>query len=419
MKYTYFLVFLFFIANCKNEKKENSSSQNSTTKVENTSTEYPAGTVVSSINCNKNATYNYALYLPKSYSKQKKYPVIFFFDAHARGSKPLKMYAQLADNYEFIFVGSNNSKNGLDNQTLAEIIAATMNDVLTKFPVDIKQIYTCGFSGGAKVASIAGFGSAQIKGVIACAAAMPEELLSRPLGFNYIGIAGLEDFNYKEMAAQERELKNIKHEFFVFKGHHEWAPPNIMDKAIRKIIANSMEEGRKAKDENFIKETNRLIKDSLIHTTYTKAQQEQEEKLQQQYMQALNEKEVDWWVKEIEKGNKETGDKGLMYKRAFAYTSMACFTYVSKSLTQNNFNVADHYVTIYEIVDPKNSDAFYYRAVLLAIQQKNNEAIDALKKSAELGFDDIEKLQNEFAFKNINRSEGFEEVIAKASANTN
>ena len=328
------------------------------------------------------------------------------------------MYAPLADNYEFIFVGSNNSKNGLDNQTLGEIISATMNDALEKFSIDVDNIYTSGFSGGAKVASIAGFGSARVKGVIACAAAMPDELLSRPLGFYYIGIAGLEDFNYKEMAAQERELKNIKHDFFVFKGSHEWAPSNIMDKAIRKIIANSMEEGRKTKDENFIKETNRLIKDSLIHTAYTKTQQEQEEKLQQQYIQALNINEADWWTKEIEKGNVATGDKGLMYKRAFAYASMACFTYASKSLTQNNFNAADHYVTIYEIIDPENPDAFYYRAVLLAIQQKNKEAIETLKKSAYLGFDDIEKLQNEFAFKNINGSDGFEEVIAKASANT-
>jgi predicted esterase len=411
-----FSVFLF--SNCSNKGKENSSSQSTTTKVDSTVTAYKPGIIVSAISCSKNPAVEYALYLPKNYDKYKKYPVIFFFDAHARGSQPLKMYSQIADAYEFIFVGSNNSKNGLDNQTLTEIISATMNDALVKFSINPKQIYTSGFSGGAKVASIAAFGSPQVKGVIACSAAMPVELLSRPLTFDYIGIAGLEDFNYKEMAAQERELKNMKHELFVFKGKHEWAPANVMDKAIRKIISNSMEEGRRTKDENFISATNLLLKDSLIHTNYSVAQQEQEEKLQEQYMQALTEKDNIWWTKEMEKANKEMGDKGLIYKRAQAYASMACYTYIVKALSQNRPEIADHYVTIYKMVDPKNADAYYFNAMLLAMQHKNPEALEALKKSAELGLDDVEKLRNEIAFKGISNSEAFEDVLAKVSENS-
>lgn len=418
---TLILFSLVLLSNCTTKEQGNSSSQNTKAKVEDVEIEYKAGDIISSISCSKNSLIEYALYLPKSYDKQKKHPIIFFFDAHAEGKKPLKLYSQLADKYEFIFAGSNNSKNGLDNQTLGEIITTTMNDVLEKFSVDANQIYTSGFSGGAKVAAIAAFGSPQIKGVIACAAAMPVELLSKTLTYNYIGIAGLEDFNYIEMAKQDELLKNVKHDLIVYDGKHEWAPANIMDRAIRTLIVNSMEEGRRTKEENFITTTNKLLKDSIVHYNYPTKLQEQEERLQQHYLRALGEKDKSWWINETKNLNKNTEGKNetsYMYKRILNYLSMACYTYVSKAFYQNQMEATDHYLSVYEMVDPDNVDAFYFRAIFYARQNKNQEALEMLKKSAELGLGDVEKMRSEPAFSSIRNAEGFEEIVAKVAENS-
>lgn len=412
-------LFLILFCNCKNEPKEKVILHRNSIETNNSPT-YPMGSVITTVSCQKDPSVTYALYLPTSYTQQKKYPVIFFFDAHARGNKPLKLYSQLADKYNFIFAGSNNSKNGIDNQTLGELIAVTMNDVIEKFSIDPVQIYTSGFSGGAKVASIAAFGSPQIKGVIACAAAMPVELLTQPLNFDYIAIAGLEDFNYREMAVQDQQLKNITHDFFVFKGGHEWAPVNVMDKAIRKMISNAMETGRKKKDERFITETSKFLKDSLIHINYSAAQQEQEKKLQQQYMKALGEKDKSWWVKEtkmLHEKTKQKNNAAYTYKRILNYLSMACYSFVNKGLVQNQAEATGHYVSVYELIDPNNPDVYYFKAILFAKQGKNQETVDALKKSVELGLDDIEKVKSEFAFNNIRNTDSFEELIIKISEN--
>src|ERR1700761_3443893 len=70
------------------------------------------GKVTDSIICKNQSSQNYALYLPSYYSADRKFPCIYFFDAHARGALPLRSYKDLAEKYGLVLIGSNISKNG-------------------------------------------------------------------------------------------------------------------------------------------------------------------------------------------------------------------------------------------------------------------------------------------------------------------
>src|SRR5688572_11257571 len=70
------------------------------------------GKVIDTVRCKSNEKQSYSLYLPKNYNRSIAWPVIFFYDPAARGSAPVKLYSSLAEKYQCILVGSNNSRNG-------------------------------------------------------------------------------------------------------------------------------------------------------------------------------------------------------------------------------------------------------------------------------------------------------------------
>src|SRR5487761_2262382 len=74
---------------------------------------FETGKVIPHVVCKADAGQSYALYIPAK-GNHELLPVIYFFDPHGDGSLPLNKYKALADEYNFILIGSNNSKNGND-----------------------------------------------------------------------------------------------------------------------------------------------------------------------------------------------------------------------------------------------------------------------------------------------------------------
>ena len=87
---------------------------------------------------------------------------------------PLNKYKSLADVYNFILIGSNNSKNGNDWPTAENIWNILFDDSQKRFKINTNRIYVCGFSGGAKVATYIALNHNEIKGVIANGAGLPD-----------------------------------------------------------------------------------------------------------------------------------------------------------------------------------------------------------------------------------------------------
>jgi hypothetical protein len=73
-----------------------------------------AGKVISNLVCLNDTNHSYALYLPSYYysSDQEEWPVIYAFDASARGVLPVDLFTEAAEKYGYIIAGSNVSENG-------------------------------------------------------------------------------------------------------------------------------------------------------------------------------------------------------------------------------------------------------------------------------------------------------------------
>ena len=65
--------------------------------------------------CNADTTQSYQVYLPTAYTKDKKWPVVFMFDSHGSGQMAVEHAMAAAERYNFILIGSNNSKNNVPN----------------------------------------------------------------------------------------------------------------------------------------------------------------------------------------------------------------------------------------------------------------------------------------------------------------
>jgi len=344
---------------------------------------------------------SYAVYLPRSYDIKKSNRILFMFDAHARGSLPIEKYQSLAEKYHIIIAASNNSKNGQSATERNYIITTFMSDVEKQFHIDNTKIYTAGFSGGARVATLIALFNSNVAGVIGCAAGFPQVQNPVNKSFTWIGIAGNRDFNFLELKNMNRQLdaNGWKSHLLVFDGKHEWPPKEVMDEAFQ-IVLND-----KSKNLTYDYKGN----------SSDKALENQEIQQQKMLARAMEEKSSTWWNNEITQLENDTSttvtiNKRLMNHRLLNYLSMITYIYTDRALKLNNIESVSKYLSIYERVDPNNPDMFFFKAVRFAMLKQDKQAIAALKTAIDKGFDDFPKLNSEHAFDPLRSDSDFPRI---------
>lgn len=218
--------------------------------------EFSRGQIIPKVACKSDAQQTYALYLPSTYSNEKRFPVIYAFDPVARGVLPVERFKEAAEKFGYIVVGSHNSRNGLGGKDLIPIINTLINDTLERFSIDSHRAYFTGFSGGARVASGFALGcKGCAAGVILCGAGFPPEVVpTKDLPFPVYGTVGDEDFNFPEMKILDEALNklNLPHRIVTFEGAHDWASSEYCVKALEWLEIQAMRAGSRTKDEKFL-----------------------------------------------------------------------------------------------------------------------------------------------------------------------
>ncbi len=462
---------LFFSCTSGNDKhKENSANQTKDTIVPPAKENFPKGEIIEKVICKSDASQSYALYLPKNYSTDKLFPVIYAFDAHGTGKLPVSLYKDLAEQYGYILIGSNNSKNGTaweESQRIAETLFA---DAQSRLSINTNRIYLLGFSGGARVANGITIMNGAISGVICIGAAAPAINSANPRNnYTWLGIAGEEDFNSTEMKKYNKvDLAghNVKHALITFEGKHEWCKKEVMDEAFWWLELCEMRKNIKLKNDSLIKkrvspvikqietymqkkqfaEAYQLCKktiefyDGLTDLTYcfatykslqTNAEVDKaltnesilwskEEELKNYYLKGFQSGDLEKWKKEISQLNEKikngkNKNEVQMNKRVLDYLSLVAYMQASGALKQNQVQAADYFCKIYVLVDPTNSEAHYLTAVVNAKQGNQTEAIVSLHKAIINGFSDVPRLQSDSAFISMQNTPDFLEVVKKAS----
>jgi pimeloyl-ACP methyl ester carboxylesterase len=409
------------------------------------------GQVIDSVICKADPTQSYALYVPAKGLKEA-LPIIYFFDPHADGALPVKKYKALADAYGFILAGSNNSKNGNDWSVTANILRQLFDDTRRRLRIDNRRIYTCGFSGGAKVAGYTALQHPEVKGVIAGGAGLPDGTPAGDFPFSFTAIAGEGDMNMTELIGISSELDHTKtrHRIIFFDGKHEWSPVNTMGLAFAGLQFDAMRQGLIPGDNLFISTyianskkrwraynlKNQLIKASVecnlsialldgvsnqvawfrqqaavlaANPDYLAQREGQqnllttEQNTKAEYMQHFQQDDMNYWTATIRdlqsKADPQTA-KGAMYQRLLAYLSLAFYSISNQLINGNQNNVAHHFVELYKMVDPTNSEAWYFSAVLDVRDSQTQAAENDLVKAAACGFRDKDRLLGQPEFKN-------------------
>jgi len=96
------------------------------------------GRIAENVPCREDASQRYAVYLPSGYSRDRTWPIIYAFDAGARGVLPVQRFQDAAERYGYIVVGSHTSRNGpvaLANAALRGML----DDTTSRFAVNPRR----------------------------------------------------------------------------------------------------------------------------------------------------------------------------------------------------------------------------------------------------------------------------------------
>jgi hypothetical protein len=418
---------------------------------------FAVGKVIEKVTCLSDTAESYALYIPAK-GNTTALPVVYFFDPHGSGSLPLHKYKASADSLGFILIGSNTSKNGNDFQYSEELWRIMSEDARKRLKIDPQRIYTAGFSGGAKVASYVALHHPEIKGVLAMGAGLPDGTPAGNYAFSFTAMAGEGDMNMTELVTINKAFDNTatRHRIMLYAAKHEWAPATIMHQALtafqfdamfQKLIPvnekliNAYITNSKNLVERFWKEGNAIkaveqcvlttsVLNNITNDTYwfmkkgtdiAASQEYKQQLLTQQrvlqteqqtkalYMRQFEQGDLNYWTKTIADLNKALNAERqtqnaeyAMHQRLLAYLSLAFYSISNQQIRSNNNDVAQHFVNLYKLADPTNSEAWYFSAILHA-RRNEKEATEAdLLKAKSCGFDDMNRIQQQPEFRKLN-----------------
>jgi len=408
--------------------------------------------------CKSDTTQSYAVYLPTSYTNQKKWPVIYVFDSHGGGQFAIEHFKDAAERFGYVILGSNNSKNG--QQALDHILEIMINDANNELSLDNNRQYTAGFSGGGRVASYLALKLGKIKGIITCGAGLPEfDMKSVSDKFDVYAIAGLEDFNYDEVMSVAQLFDRTDWRCIVkgFNGGHEWPSPYILSKAVLWFQLNAMKDGLIVRDTKLIEQEfdstlisckydvkqnqylaavseckggistfNGLVNIKKLHKKlleiqesdgfHTETQKETQlkytgQELRNNYIAGFQQQDFAWWTNELKNlsdkiNNEQDLSTKQMYKRIKGFLGIVCYSFTSSALKGNDDALIQKCIGIYEIVEPQNPDCFFYKAQFMDRKNRSEEAVAALKMAIKLGYTDLAKVKATFS-KKVLQSAGF------------
>lgn len=162
----------------------------------------------------------------------------------------VETYEAAAEQYGYIVAGSNNSRNGPWDVSIAAL-RAMGDDLARRFNIDPERIYLTGMSGGARLALQIALDSKNVAGVIASSAGYADNKPRASVPFPIFATAGTDDFNYIEMRQLDRKLTS-PHSLAVFAGGHTLPPKPVALEAIEWLELQAMKSGRGARDQALV-----------------------------------------------------------------------------------------------------------------------------------------------------------------------
>src|SRR5262245_3443717 len=220
----------------------------------------PAGRVVQRITSRADTTQRYALYLPSSFTRDRRWPILFLLDPRGRALIPLQRFQPAAERLGYIAISSYNTLSDGPSEPNYKAMNAMLDDAQQSLPADSRRLYLVGFSGTARFAwEVTRQIPGTVAGIIGAGAAVPGGRAwiqsnigkSAPVLFGTIGIL---DPNYEELRSFDAELDTIGaiHHVERFAGGHQWPPTELSTHAVEWLELQAMRRGLKPRQQPWI-----------------------------------------------------------------------------------------------------------------------------------------------------------------------
>jgi tetratricopeptide (TPR) repeat protein len=421
---------------------------------------------------------SYALLLPNGFKPEQAWPTIFCFDPRARGKLAIERFVSAAQKYGYIVVCSNNSRNGLNWNTVSQIFTNLWDDAHSRFRIDEKRTYAAGFSGGSRLAATyASRCRGCFAGVVGCGAGFPGDIApDAKTTFAYFGLIGVDDFNFGEMWQLEKKLSQLPspYQFQTFTGGHEWPPPEKIEQGIAWLTFLAMKSGLTVKDGKFIEEQyalrmtaaekllaaqqyvdaqkalSSMVRDfqdlrdvkSLVaklnqrnNTEEVKKEARSEEELYRRQLREAGEIRMSWMQapdpEQTTPSRSEAASRLLdwrkkrdlpvdskdrrLARRILTQLLIEAFETSQASIRKNDYTTALTNLQLAKEIDPKNSNAAYEIARIYALKRQKKSALQSLEEAFSLGFKDLSRLKAEEAFAEITGDPRYQKLVASIS----
>jgi hypothetical protein len=391
---------------------------------------------------------SYTLYLPHSFSDSSKNSILIFLDPHGKGSLPLEKYKGLADRFNVVLMGSNDSKNGMSMEGGVDIVQKLMNEC-KQLPFYNGNVSLAGFSGGAKVALLGGNSVLKFNSVIYCGAALPPQSIK--LTTTLLGFAGKKDMNYTEVKNFSRWAESqVKINGIVeWPGKHEWPDSAYFQHAfywhslngtidkfnplvrqynnfVEDVVSKEPDPLRKVEYLNnrnsvlerfmSIIEYKHQVGKILLSDAYVRAKTKEtmiianEDIRKQELISSFTSRDIGWWSGQVRQLSADKNNESN--QRLLGYISLAAWTYSSNAVEQNNIPLAMRALQIYQMADPRNSEHEFLKACLYAKNNSPDSAIYFLEEAARLGLDDRSKIENEKDLATLHGRNEYQNVLS-------
>lgn len=200
---------------------------------------------------------SYSLYVPRDYSPDKQWPVVFVFDPRGRGSVTANLFRSAAEQQQYLIASSNIDLKSQPIDSIVQTATMMVNTVLNTFPIDRTLVYLAGMGDGAQVSSALALVYKQMSGVIAVGNSfVNKQYLDKSNPYMFIGIAGVKDYMVYEMESYIDFYDNLNFptDIYYFDGkENEWPGQPVISNAMAGFTLEAIKKGKRPRDQDFIR----------------------------------------------------------------------------------------------------------------------------------------------------------------------
>ncbi|WP_349351810.1 alpha/beta hydrolase [Flagellimonas sp. MMG031] len=203
------------------------------------------GEIIENLPMNDSTQNTYSLYLPKDFTKDKKWPLLLLADLDGNDEKVISMFLNAAEEEGYVLAAPKLYDSiSLTNKMV--LIGNTIQRVGDMLPIHTDRIYTGGEDSSGRFATLAPVLLNGVNGSLAIGASLANsELINVKKPFHFVGIISKENYNYPYMLTDSKLLDRLKfpNQVLIYDGNGEWPSTAYIRKGLQLFTLDAM--GRK------------------------------------------------------------------------------------------------------------------------------------------------------------------------------